>query len=320
MNISYLRLVPLVVAAAVLSPPVVASAVAQTAVPSHKHYDAPAAADAAMIDARLARAREGAGASAGDVRLANGVRLHYVQQGPVAGPAIIFLHGYSDSSGSFGRVMPLMSPHLRVIAPDLRGHGDSDRPDSGYRIDDLAGDVVQLMDALNVPSAVIVGHSMSTFVARRVYEIAPERVTRLVLLGGAVTAGNKGMLELQAAVNALADPVDEGFVREFQLSTVSVPVPAEFMSAAIANSRRMPARVWRSIIEGMIEFRAADPRPAVPTLVLGGRLDTVFSVDEQIALARIFPNGELHLIDGVGHTLHWERPEVFVNALRRFGL
>jgi non-heme chloroperoxidase len=258
--------------------------------------------------------------SAGDVRLANGVRLHYAQQGPVGGPAIILLHGYSDSSLSFGRVMPLMSPQVRVIAPDLRGHGDSDCPDSGYRIDDLAGDVVQLMDALDVPSAVIIGHSMGTFVARRVNEIAPERVTRLVLVGGAVIAANKGVMELQAAVNALTDPVDESFVRAFQLSTVSVPVPEAFMSAAIANSRRMPARVWQLLMNAIIEFRPLEPKPAVPTLVLGGRLDAVFSVNEQIALARTFPNGELHLIDGVGHALHWEQPEVFVKALERFGL
>jgi non-heme chloroperoxidase len=260
------------------------------------------------------------GASAGDVRLANGVRLHYAQQGPVAGPAIILLHGYSDSSLSFGRVMPLMSPHLRVIAPDLRGHGDSDRPHSGYRIDDLAGDIVQLMDALQVPSAVIVGHSMGTFVARRVNEIAPQRVTRLVLVGGAIVAGNQAVMGLQAAVNALTDPVDESFVSEFQMSTVSVPVPAAFMRAAIANSRRMPARIWQSLMKGMLEFRAVDRKPAVPALVLGGRLDAVFSADEQLALARSFPNGELRLIDGVGHSLHWELPGVFVSALRRFGL
>ena len=58
-----------------------------------------------------------------DVALGNGVRLHYARQGPPDGPAIILLHGYSDSSFSFSRVMPLLPPELRVIAPDLRGHG-----------------------------------------------------------------------------------------------------------------------------------------------------------------------------------------------------
>src|SRR5262245_57413686 len=84
-----------------------------------------------------------------DVTLPSGVRLHCAQQGPPSGSAVILLHGYSDSSFSFSRVMPLLPPELRVIAPDFRGHGDSDRPASGYRIDDLASDVLQLMDELD---------------------------------------------------------------------------------------------------------------------------------------------------------------------------
>ena len=56
------------------------------------------------------------------------------------------------------------------------------------------------------------------------------------------------------------------------------------------------------------------------TLVLGGRQDAVFSATEQMVLARQFPRGELHLIDGVGHTLHWEQPATFVSALLRFGV
>src|SRR5262245_5888531 len=93
-----------------------------------------------------------------DVRLSNGVRLHYAQQGPQSGPAIVLLHGYSDSSFSFSRVMPLLPRERRVIALDLRGHGGSDRPLTGYRITEMADDVIQAMDALRIPTAVIVGH------------------------------------------------------------------------------------------------------------------------------------------------------------------
>ena len=72
------------------------------------------------------------------IPLGNGVHLHYAQQGLPEGPAIILLHGYSDSSFSFSRVMPLLPSQYRVIAPDLRGHGHSARPVNGYRIGDLA--------------------------------------------------------------------------------------------------------------------------------------------------------------------------------------
>ena len=94
------------------------------------------------------------------VRLSNGVTLHYASQGPRTGPAVIMIHGYSDSWFSFSRVLPLLPPELRVIAPDMRGHGDSERPLSGYRIADMADDVIRLMDALNIPKAVLIGHSM----------------------------------------------------------------------------------------------------------------------------------------------------------------
>ena len=253
-----------------------------------------------------------------EVALGNGVHLHYARQGPPDGPAIILLHGYSDSSFSFSRVMPLLPPELRVIAPDLRGHGHSARPAKGYRIGDFAGDVLRMMDLLSIPHAVIVGHSMGSFVAQAIAERAPRRVSRLVLLASASVADNPGMRELRQEVNALSDPVDQGFVRAFQYSTIAMPVPDAFMDAAIGNSRRMPAHVWRKALQGLMEYRPKASRPDVPTLVLGGDRDAVFSVNEQTALAREFPNVELRIIDGIGHTLHWERPQRFVDELLRF--
>ena len=254
------------------------------------------------------------------VRLSNGVTLHYAAQGPTAGPAIIMLHGLSDSWFSFSRVLPLVSPDRRVVAPDLRGHGDSDRPLLGYRVTDMADDVIRLMDALQISKAAIVGHSMGSFVARKVYELAPERVWRLVLTGAGPSFNTPVGNELMESVIRLDDPVDEAFVRSFQMSTVNAPVPDAFMEAVIANSRRMPARIWRAAMQGLLAHDIALVRPDVRTLVVGGRLDGVFSANEQMLVARQFPNGELHLVEGIGHTLHWEQPATFVNALKRFGL
>ena len=254
------------------------------------------------------------------VRLSNGVMLHYAHQGPSNGPALVMLHGFTDSWFSFSRVLPLLPPELRVIAPDFRGHGDSERPQGGYRTSDLADDVIRLMDALNVPKAVIVGHCMGSFVARKVYTLAPDRVSRLVLLAAGPVAGNGVITPLMEAVDALTDPVDETFVREFQTGTVHAPVPAHFMETVIANSRRMPARVWKAVLRGLLDDEVTLSQPQVRTLVLGGREDTIFSANEQMVLARQFPRGELHLVDGVGHSLHWEMPKTFVSALTRFGV
>lgn len=92
------------------------------------------------------------------------------------------------------------------------------------------------------------------------------------------------------------------------------------MEAVIANSRRVPARIWKDVMQGLIEGEINLSRPDVRTLVLGGRQDAVFSEMEQMVLARRFPRGELHLVDAVGHTLHWEQPATFVSALIRFGV
>lgn len=253
-----------------------------------------------------------------EVASGDGVHIHYAHQGPPDGPAIILLHGLSDSSFSFSRVMPLLPSELRVIAPDLRGHGHSARPATGYRVGDHAGDVLRMMDVLSIPRAVIVGHSMGSFVAQAIAEHAPERISSLVLLGSARVADTPGMRELRGEVHSLTDPVDLGFVRAFQYSTIAAPVPGEFMESVISNSRRMPAHVWKKALQGMMEYKPRTLRPEVRTLVLGGKLDSVFSIFEQTALAREFTNVELRLFDGIGHTLHWEQPQWFVDELLRF--
>lgn len=260
----------------------------------------------------------GSAISIADVTLANGVRLRYRHQGPPIGPAIVLLHGYSDSSLSFARVMPLLPSEQRVIAIDLRGHGDSDKPDEEYSITTLADDVVQLMEALKVPSAVVVGHSMGSFVAQAIAERAPRRVSSLVLLGSGPHPVNGTIAQLHVDVEGLSDPIDPAFVREFQYSTIALPVPRSFMDAAIANSRRMPAAIWKKVLAGMMDYHPQTPRSSVRVLVLGGTRDAVFSAGEQTALAREYPFGQLRLIDDVGHTLHWELPEVFVRELMRF--
>jgi pimeloyl-ACP methyl ester carboxylesterase len=249
-----------------------------------------------------------------DVRLPGGVRLHYIEQGPASGPVVLLLHGYSDSSFSWSRVLPLLPADLRVVAPDQRGHGASDRPAVGYAVDDFVSDALDLMDALGIRSAAVVGHSMGSFVARRLVERAPGRVTRLVLLGSGPTANNAVVRELVQAVGGLSDPVSAGFVRDFQASTVARPVPADFMERVIDNSQRMPAHVWRSALAGLVAYQPSGV-PRCPTLVVGGDADGVFSADEQARLAQEIPGARLDLAPGVGHALNWEEPERFVASL-----
>jgi pimeloyl-ACP methyl ester carboxylesterase len=244
------------------------------------------------------------------VTLASGIRLRVVERGPADAPAVLMLHGYTDSSFSFSRVLPLLPSELRVVVPDQRGHGDSDRPLAGYGVDDFAADALALLDALKIDCATVVGHSMGSFVARQVAARAPERVRRLVLIGTGPTARNEAVRDLFTGVRSLADPVDEAFVRDFQTSMIGRPVPKPFLERVIADSRKVPARVWRAALEELIAFT---PGPvAVPTLVIGGDCDLAFSAAEQAAAAAGIPGARLHLESGVGHSLQWEAPERFV--------
>ncbi len=204
-----------------------------------------------------------------------------------------------------------------MIVPDQRGHGQSDRPADGYAMDDFATDALQLMDALQVRTATVVGHSMGSFVARRVAEKAPARITRLVLMASAPLPTNSGVRELRSAVNELTDPIDAAFARGFQESTVLKPVPAVFMNEAIDGSLSVPARVWKAALAGMMAYVPAGA-PACPTLVLGGASDSVFSRKEQEDLAASIPGARIDIVEGIGHALHWEDPQRFVASLVRF--
>lgn len=252
-----------------------------------------------------------------DRQLPNGIRLHYARQGPERGPTVVLLHGFTDSAFSYSRVMPLLPEDVQVIAPDLRGHGESDRPADGYSPDHMATDVIQLMDALDIPSAVVVGHSMGSFVARRLAARAPGRVTGLLLVGAAPSPDNLVVRDLQKAVVGLSDPVDTSFIREFQQSTIASEVPPAFLDRVVAESRKLPARVWVAALDGLLTFQPADHAIRCATFVIGGKEDSVFSTAEQESLRQQIPGATVEITDGIGHALHWEDPERFVAALSR---
>jgi pimeloyl-ACP methyl ester carboxylesterase len=227
------------------------------------------------------------------------------------------LHGYSDSWFSFSEVLPLMPSSFRVIAPSQRGHGDSDRPQHGYAVDDLAADAVQLLDALHINDAIVVGHSMGSLVARRMAERAPRRVKRLILVGTTTTIRNAGVIELGKEVDRLTDPVDETFVRAFQLSTIHRPIADAFLTRAIDESRKMPARVWKALFAGMWDNPPSTATVTRPTLVLAGAKDSVFSIEEQRAVVQAIPGAVFRLLPDIGHAVHWEDPRALVAVFER---
>lgn len=255
-----------------------------------------------------------------EVDLSTDVRMHVEVLGPVDAPALVLLHGYSDSGFSFSRILPLLPADRRIIVPDLRGHGGSSRPPGSYGMDTLASDVLALLDALHVESAVVLGHSMGSLVAQRIATLAPDRVEALVLVGSAPSIhGLAGLDEFRAAVDALGEPVPEEFVRAFQESTIVRPVPLEFMDGVVAESLRLPARVWYELLVGMIEAPVVAPGEIrARTLILWGTEDGVFGRDQQARLLELIPGARLRVVEGVGHAPHWEDPPRFAAELTGF--
>jgi pimeloyl-ACP methyl ester carboxylesterase len=251
-------------------------------------------------------------------RLTAGLELEYAERG--SGPALVFLHGYSDAWYSFDRIMRALPRDVRALALTLRGHGDSDRPASGYRIEDFAADVVAFMDAIEVERAILVGHSMSSLVAQAVACAQPHRVSHLVLIGSATTFDNPAVRDLEQAIRELRDPVPRAFVEEFQASTVHRPIPGDVLAAIVDESLKLPASVWRDALAGILAYRPGRRLAslALPTLIAWGDRDAFCARAEQDRLHETIPSSRLTIYEDTGHAPQWEQPQRFADDLVAF--
>lgn len=115
----------------------------------------------------------------------DGLRIALLEWGPENGPPVLCLHGWLDNAASFAPLAPHLAD-LRLVAPDLPGHGHSDHRPAGssYHTLEWVGDVLRLADALEIETFALLGHSMGAGIAAMVAGAAPSRVARLVLVEG----------------------------------------------------------------------------------------------------------------------------------------
>jgi pimeloyl-ACP methyl ester carboxylesterase len=256
------------------------------------------------------------------VVLSSGVRLDYAEEGEPAGLPVVLLHGTTDSWKSFTGVLSHLPESLRVFALSVRGQGDSGQPPAGYRVPDLAADLDAFLDAVGVPAAIIAGHSGGSLIAQRFAIDRPARTRGLVLLGSTpAMSTNPVIRELwDTAVATLTDPVDPAFVLEFQASTVARPTADGLIEAAVLESLKVPASVWRQLFAGLLEtdHTAELGRITAPTLVAWGTKDAFFTRHEQDALLRGIRGSRLIAYEGGGHAFHWEDPARFAADLTAF--
>lgn len=255
------------------------------------------------------------------IELPNRVKLQYVEQGDPAGVPVILLHGITDSWRSFELPLVYMPPSIRAFAISQRGHGDSDRPRSGYDPRDFAADVAAFIDVLKLQRAVIVGHSMGSVVAQRFALDYADRVLGVALVGSFVgMRDNPSVLEFWNAVTELSDPIDPDFALEFQQSTLAQPIPPAYLDAVVRESLKVPARVWRSALEGLmgVDYSGELSKVEAPTLIIWGDQDSFCPRGDQDALAAAIKDSRLMVYHGAGHAVHWEEPERFASDLAAF--
>jgi len=119
--------------------------------------------------------------------LSNGLRLHYQRIGE--GPDVVMLHGLTGNLAVWHlHIVPRLSDRFRVLTPDLRGHGYSDMPPTGYSADDMAGDLLDLLDSLGIEKPFLVGHSFGADVSLYFAHRYPDRVGQVVAIEPALPA------------------------------------------------------------------------------------------------------------------------------------
>jgi non-heme chloroperoxidase len=250
-----------------------------------------------------------------------GLTLNYVQQGDSKGPVIVLLHGAGDSWHSYDRVYPLIPRRYLVYGITLRGHGLSDHPETGFTSDDFAGDILDFLEQKNIHHATLVGHSLGSFVAQRVAELDKGHLDRLVLIGSGPglsrASASPGAAPLLNAFSQLKDPIPYTFARDFQASTIYYPVPAANFEVWVAEAMKVPASTWHGLGGGHGSPEDLG-KITIPTLVLWGEKDSIFSKADEDTLMKMLPNAKFSAYAETGHALHWERPERFARELLGF--
>ncbi len=258
---------------------------------------------------------------AASVTLESGLNLSYVEQGTGSAPPVLLLPGPTDSWRSYEPVLDLLPHWIRAIAVSMRGHGDSDKPDSGYGVGTFAGDVVDFLNALGIDRVVLVGHSGSCLVARRVALDHPARVAGLILEASPTNLCTDAAIQfVSSVIVGLADPIDTDFARSFVADTSSQNVAPKVLDMLVAEILKVPARVWHAMFSGLLDYDDTSELSSVgaPTLLIWGDDDAFVSREMQDVLTGCIPHAELIVYHAVGHTPRWDDSKRFSEDLAAF--
>jgi pimeloyl-ACP methyl ester carboxylesterase len=266
----------------------------------------------------------------------HGHRMTYRTAGE--GPVLLLVHGMAGSATTWKRVMPELSRSFTVVAPDMLGHGQSEKGAGDYSLGALASGLRDLLVALGHERATVVGQSLGGGVAMQLAYQYPERCERLVLvssggLGREVNPllsflslpGSEAVLSLACSapiVNAI-----EGIGRWVaRLGLRPAPVIGElwrsYSSLGDEETRRSFLRTLRAVIDRRGQAVSAANRlhlaAEVPTLVIWGSDDPIIPLEHAYEAHAGIEGSRLEIFDGVGHYPHVEDSDKFVAVLTDF--
>ncbi len=275
----------------------------------------------------------------GVVTVPGGVRLHYRREGTGAGMAL--LHGFPQTGHMWRKVMPALAERFTVVAPDLRGYGDSDRPAGGYDKRTMAADVAEVIRALGLAPVILIGHDRGARVAHRFALDHPTLLTKLVLLDIAPTYDIFETLDQHRArriwhwlfhqVPDLPEALTAGredvylryLFRAWALNPAAIEEDAvqEYLRCfRQAGAMRAAFDDYRAGGTADLEHDGADRnrKVAVPTLVLWGGSRTPQNADMLGVWKARCERVEGFAIPDCGHFIAEEQPAALLEAVLRF--
>lgn len=268
-------------------------------------------------------------ASRRHLQLPDGIDLAYVDTGPRDAPVVVLIHGYTSNARGWVPILPFLDPARRYLIPDLRGHGQSSKPDCCYDRRTFAYDLRLMLDALHVERADVVGTSLGSLVAQAFAANWPERTRRLVLqssTGGPLAScadqpGGHAAFDFRSAIVQLRDPIDPDspFMIAWYASTA--PVDEEFLRRQRRDAAAIPARVWLAVLDQGLDLQGLQSGLAgirAPTLLVWGAKDNLFGPRDRCSLRAALPGAEVEVFEQLGHNAYWEDPAAVARAVNRF--
>ena len=241
---------------------------------------------------------------------------------PGAGPEVLLIHGISSSEESWAPVLARLGETFTPVTIDLRGHGQSGRPETGYLYDDYAGDIAAALDALGMRRPLVIGHSLGGLVALWWAAAHPGDAAAIVIEDSPLRSGEefRPVFDRWIAENAM--PVDELAASHREknpgLSEAQARRRAEIMTGTAPQV--FTELKADSLAHDGVDRVAGLEHIASPILFIHGNpeLGGMVPPAEAAAFARRLPNVEVIGIPDAGHNIHAERPEAFVDAVVPF--